>query len=51
MPREAKLFSSSSGSAVRGFLKLRANIPLDGSRMRGLHVSALSRRSWATFVH
>ena len=27
MPREAKLFSSSSGSAVRGFLKFRANIP------------------------
>jgi hypothetical protein len=28
MPREAKLFGSSSGSAVRGFLKFRANIPL-----------------------
>jgi hypothetical protein len=27
MPREAKLFSSSSGSAVRGFVKFRANIP------------------------
>jgi hypothetical protein len=27
MPREAKLFSSSSGSAVRGFIKFRANIP------------------------
>jgi len=27
MPREAKLFSSSSGSAVRGFYKFRANIP------------------------
>ena len=27
MPREAKLFSSSSGSAVRGFSKFRANIP------------------------
>jgi hypothetical protein len=27
MPREAKLFSSSSGSAARGFLKFRANIP------------------------
>jgi hypothetical protein len=27
MPREARLFSSSSGSAVRGFLKFRANIP------------------------
>ena len=27
MPREAKLFSSSSGSVVRGFLKYRANIP------------------------
>jgi hypothetical protein len=27
MPREAKLFASSSGSAVRGFLKFRANIP------------------------
>src|SRR5260370_12288246 len=26
MPREAKLFSSSAGSAVRGFLKFRANI-------------------------
>ena len=27
MPREAKLFSSSSSSAVRGFLNFRANIP------------------------
>ena len=27
MAREAKLFSSSSGSAVRGFVKFRANIP------------------------
>ncbi|SRR6266550_5544637 len=27
MPREAKFFSSSSGSAVRGFLKFQANIP------------------------
>jgi len=27
MPREARLFLSSSGSAVRGFLKFRANIP------------------------
>jgi hypothetical protein len=27
MPREAKLFVSSSGSAVRGFSKFRANIP------------------------
>jgi len=27
MPREAKLFVSSSGSAVRGFFKFRANIP------------------------
>ena len=27
MAREAKLFSSSSGSAVRAFLKFRANIP------------------------
>jgi hypothetical protein len=27
MPREAKLFLSSSGSAVRAFFKFRANIP------------------------
>jgi len=27
MPRQAKLFASSAGSAVRGFLKFRANIP------------------------
>ena len=27
MPREAKLFLSSSGSAVRGFLRFQANIP------------------------
>jgi hypothetical protein len=27
MPRQAKLFASSSGSAARGFLKFRANIP------------------------
>jgi len=27
MPRRARLFASSSGSAARGFLKFRANIP------------------------
>jgi hypothetical protein len=27
MPREAKLFASSAGSAVRAYLKFRANIP------------------------
>ena len=27
MPREAKLFLLSAGSAARGFLRLRANIP------------------------
>jgi len=27
MPREVRLFASSSGSAVRGFSKFRANIP------------------------
>jgi ADP-dependent phosphofructokinase/glucokinase len=27
MPREARLFSSSAGSAVRAYLKFRANIP------------------------
>jgi hypothetical protein len=27
MPRQAKLFASSSGSAARGFLKFQANIP------------------------
>jgi hypothetical protein len=27
MPREAKLFTSSAGSVVRGYLKYRANIP------------------------
>jgi|GEM_PF-740540 hypothetical protein len=27
MPREAKLFKSSSGSPVRGFLKFSANVP------------------------
>ena len=27
MPRKARLFSSSSGSVVRAFLKFRANIP------------------------
>src|SRR5690242_9714309 len=27
MPREARLFAASSGSAVRGFSKFRANIP------------------------
>ena len=27
MPREAKLFLASSGSASRGFLRFRANIP------------------------
>ena len=36
MPREARLFDSSSGSAVRGFLKLEANIPprwIENARM------------------
>jgi hypothetical protein len=27
MPRQARLFTSSAGSAVRGYLKFRANIP------------------------
>jgi hypothetical protein len=27
MPRQARLFTSSAGSAARGFLKFRANIP------------------------
>jgi hypothetical protein len=27
MPREARLFTSSEGSVVRGYLKFRANIP------------------------
>jgi hypothetical protein len=27
MPREARLFTSSAGFAVRGYLKYRANIP------------------------
>jgi hypothetical protein len=27
MPREARLFTSSAGSGVRGYLKYRANIP------------------------
>jgi hypothetical protein len=27
MPREARLFSSSAGSVVRGYMKFRANIP------------------------
>src|SRR5215472_16739787 len=27
MPRAARLFSSSAGSAIRGYLKYRANIP------------------------
>ena len=27
MPREARLFTSSGGSSIRGYLKFRANIP------------------------
>jgi hypothetical protein len=27
MPREARLFTSSAGSVIRGYLKFRANIP------------------------
>jgi len=40
MPREARLFTSSAGSVVRGYLKYRANIPprwiknAQGSRKR-----------------
>src|SRR5947208_16394278 len=39
MPREAKLFASSSGSVVRGYLKFRANITPVGYAMR-------ERRKW-----
>jgi hypothetical protein len=27
MPREARLFTSSAGSVIRGYLKFRANVP------------------------
>jgi len=44
MPREAKLFSSSSGSAVRVFSNFGRTSPLDGSRMRGPRVSGWNGR-------
>ena len=39
MPREAKLFDSSAGSVVRGYLKYRANIP-----PRWIHNARTSRK-------
>jgi hypothetical protein len=44
MPREAKLFTSSAGSAVRGYLKFRANIPPRWIKMREARASESSRR-------
>lgn len=41
MPREAKLFTSSAGSAVRGYLKFRANIPprwIQNARVSRKHI-------------
>src|SRR5437899_11307600 len=50
MPREAKLFASSSGSVVRGYLKFRANITPVGYAMRERRVNAWSRRLFARSV-
>jgi len=50
MPREAKLFSSSAGSVVRGYLKFRANIRRVGYVTPALRVSVLNRSSCATFA-
>src|SRR5437899_5719898 len=50
MPREAKLFASSSGSVVRGYLKFRANITPVGYAMRERLVNGWSRRLLARSV-
>ena len=50
MPREAKLFASSSGSVVRGYLKFRANIIPVGYAMRERRVNGWSRRLFARSV-
>jgi hypothetical protein len=45
MPREAKFFGSSAGSAVRGYLKFRANIPASlDKKLRVVRGSASSQR-------
>ena len=50
MPREAKLFASSSGSVVRGYLKFRANITPVGYAMRERRASTSNLRSCAPSV-
>ena len=57
--KEAGVLCQEKPSSFRQALVRRCGVfsnfgrtsPLDGSRMRGLHVSALSRRSCATFAH
>jgi hypothetical protein len=45
MAREARLFTSSAGSVVRGYLKFQANIPPRWIKKHGVRASGLSRRS------
>ena len=45
MPREARLFTSSAGSVVRGYLKFRANIPPRWIKNARVRASGSSRRS------
>ena|SRR5277367_1696051 len=53
MPREAKLFASSAGSAVRGYLKFRANIPprwIGNARTSRKRVEPLIAAAFRSFV-
>ena len=51
MPREAQLFDSCSGSAVKGFLKLQGNIPprwIDNARTSRKTIEPTSRNICAS---
>ena len=50
MPREAKLFASSSGSVVRGYLKFRANINPSWIRNARTSRKRVDRRLFARSV-
>jgi hypothetical protein len=53
MQREAKLFAASAGSAVRGFLKFRANIPprwIGNARTSRKHVEPEVAAAFQSFM-
>lgn len=53
MPREAKLFRVSAGSAVRGYFKFRANIPprwIQNARMSRKRIEPEIAQSFRSFI-